>query len=84
MRKPSFGFWTRSDTNQAVLPQNIARGLRFQIKEAYFEGLHCLCSTDKSVVMVQLILPFFCVCKKLIPHDQAQILQLILKMTKFK
>ena len=63
MRKPSFGFWTRSDTNQAVLPQNIARGLRVQIKEVYLEGLHCLCSKDKSVVMVQLIGAFFVYAK---------------------
>ena len=29
----SSGFPTRSDTNQAVLPQEMARGLKFRIKE---------------------------------------------------
>ena len=31
MRKPTFWFLTRSDTNQAVQLQKIARGLKFQI-----------------------------------------------------
>ena len=36
MRK-LFGFPTRSDSKRAVLPQKMARGLKFQIKEE--EGL---------------------------------------------
>ena len=31
MRKPTFWFLTMSDTNQAVQPQKIARGLKFRI-----------------------------------------------------
>ena len=31
MRKPTFWFPTWSDTNQAVQPQKIVRGLKFQI-----------------------------------------------------
>ena len=30
MRKPVFMVWTRSDTNRAVQPQKMARGLEFQ------------------------------------------------------
>ena len=49
MRKPeerenlSSGFPTRSDTNQAVLSQKMARGLKFLIKEV--EGLYYLVKT---------------------------------------
>ena len=46
MRKPTFWFPTRSDTNQAVQPQKMARGLKFGIKEV--EGLYYLCSEDKG------------------------------------
>ena len=33
MRKPTFWFLTRSDTNQAVQSQKIARGLKFRIRK---------------------------------------------------
>ena len=36
----------RSDTNQAVMPQKRARGLKFQNYEA--EGLYNLCSDNKG------------------------------------
>ena len=45
MRKPVFGFLTRSDTNQAVPPHKMARGLKFWIKDE--EGLYYLCSGKK-------------------------------------
>ena len=45
-RKPTFWFPTRSDTNQAVQPQQIARGLKFRIKEV--EGLYYQCSENKD------------------------------------
>ena len=35
-----------SDTNQAVQPQKMARGLKFWIKEV--EGLYNLCSENKG------------------------------------
>ena len=38
MRNRSSGFPTRSDTNRAVQPQKIARGLKFRIKVV--EGLY--------------------------------------------
>ena len=44
MRKPVFG--VRSDTNRAVLPQKMARGLKFRIKNV--EGLHYPCSENKG------------------------------------
>ena len=31
MRKPTFWFWTWSDTNRAVQSQKMARGLKFRI-----------------------------------------------------
>ena len=40
------GFLTRSDTNWAVLPQNMARGLKFRIEEV--DGLYLLCSETKG------------------------------------
>ena len=42
----SLGFPTRSDTNQAVQPQKIARGLKFCTSEV--EGLYKLCSENKG------------------------------------
>ena len=46
MRKRSSGFPTRSDTNLAVQPQKISRGLKFQIKEE--EELYHPCSENKG------------------------------------
>ena len=46
MRKQTFWFPTRSDTNQAVQLQKMARGLNFWIKKV--EGLHYLCSGNKD------------------------------------
>ena len=46
MRKPVFGFPTRSDTNQAVQLQKMARSLKFWIKKE--EGLYYLCSENKG------------------------------------
>ena len=46
MRKPTFWFPTRSDTNQAVQPQKMARGLKFQIKKE--GGLYYQCSENKG------------------------------------
>ena len=40
------GFWTMSDTNQAVQPQNMARVLKFYIWKE--EGLFYLCSENKG------------------------------------
>ena len=46
MRKPTFWFPTRYDTNQAVQLQQIDRGLKFWIKKV--EGLYYLCSENKG------------------------------------
>ena len=46
MRKPTFWFTTRSDTNQAVQLQKMARGLKFQIKKV--ERLYYPCSENKG------------------------------------
>ena len=44
MRKPTFWFSTWSDTNQALQPHKMARGLKFRIKEV--EGLYYPCSEN--------------------------------------
>ena len=47
IRKPTFWFSTRSDTNGAVQSQKMARGLKFRFKKE--EGLYYLCSENKGV-----------------------------------
>ena len=46
MGKPTFSFPTWSNTNQAVQPQKMARGLKFRIWKV--EGLYYLCSENKG------------------------------------
>ena len=46
MRKQTFWFPTRSDTNQAAQSPKMARGLKFRIQEV--EGLYYLCSENKG------------------------------------
>ena len=59
---------TRSDTNQAVQPQKIVRGLKFQIKVV--EGLYCPYSENKGADQLRdyreadLRLCFRIICKK--------------------
>ena len=58
------GFSTRSDTNWAMQPQKMARGLKFWIKEV--EGLYYLCSENK-------VATFFSHMQKQVSHDIAHI-----------
>ena len=46
MRKPTLWFLTRSDTNQAVQVQKVARDLKFRIWKV--EGLYYMCSENKG------------------------------------
>ena len=46
MRKLVFGLSDQANTNRAVLPQKMARGLKFWILEV--EGLYYLCSENKG------------------------------------
>ena len=46
MRKQTMWIPTRSDTNEAVQLQKMARGLKFRIQKV--EGLHYLCSENKG------------------------------------
>ena len=46
MRKPVFRFPTRSNTNRAVKPQKLAKGLKFLNDEV--DGLYYLCSENKG------------------------------------
>ena len=52
-RNAVFEFPTRSDTNQAVQPKKMARGLKCRIYEV--EGLYYLCSENSCALTVQLI-----------------------------
>ena len=52
---------TRYDTNWAVQPLKLARGLKFRIYKV--EVLYYVCSENSCVVIVQLI------CKSMISHD---------------
>ena len=66
-RKPVFRVPTRSDTNRAVQPQKMARGLKFQIKEV--EGSYYLCNENIGAVQLYSYCPAdlclcFCMCKK--------------------
>ena len=63
-------FPTRSDTNQAVQPHKMARGLKFRIKEV--EGLYYLCSKTKGAD--QLICVFvFAYAKSRFSHNAAHL-----------
>ena len=74
----SSGFPTRSDTNQAVQPHKIVRGLKVWIKEE--EGLYYLCSENKGADQLlgycELICVFvFAYAKIPFSHDAAQIIR---------
>ena len=51
MRKPTFWFLTRSDTNRAVQSQKVARGLKFRILKE--EGLYYLCGENKGADLLR-------------------------------
>ena len=71
MRKPTFWFTNGSDTNQAVKPQNMTRGLKFRIWKE--EGLYYPCSENKGADQLSGITadlrPCFHICKMLVSHD---------------
>ena len=67
MRKPTFWFPTWSDTNQAVQPQKMARGLKFRIKKE--EGLYYLCSENKGAKLICVFV--FAYAKRWFSHDAA-------------
>ena len=64
MRTPTFWFPTWFDTNQAVQPQKMARGLKFRIKKV--ERLYYLFSENKAVFV-------FAYAKGWFSHDAARI-----------
>ena len=67
VRKPSSGFPTRSDTNRAVQPQKMARGMKFRI--FVVEGLYYPCSENKGADQLRMYCAAdlrlcFRICKK--------------------
>ena len=77
MRKPTFWFQTRSDTNQAVQLQKVARGLKFWFKEV--EGLFYLCSENKGADQLRGyreadLRLFFAYAKCWFSHDTAHLM----------
>ena len=76
MRKPTFWSPTWSDTNQAVQPQKLARGLKFRIKEV--DGLYYPCSENKALISFAITAKLICVfvfayAKSRFSHDAAQL-----------
>ena len=74
MRKPVFRV---SDTNRAVQPQKIARGLKFWILKE--EGLYYLCSENKTLITLAVTAQLICVfvvafAKIQFSHDEAHII----------
>ena len=51
VRKPTIWILTRSDTNQAVQPLKMARGLKFRILKV--EGSYYLCSENKGADQIR-------------------------------
>ena len=69
VRKPTFWFSTRSDTNRAVQSQKMARSLKFWFKKE--EGLYYLCSENKDADQLRGhreadLRLCFCICKMLV------------------
>ena len=69
VRKQTFWFSTRSDTNQAVQSQKMARGLKFRIWKK--EGLYYLCSENEGADQLRGyreadLRPCFRICKMLV------------------
>ena len=56
----SLGFPTRSDTNRAVQPQEMARGFKFWIKKV--EGLYYTCRENKGTELRSYRPADLCVC----------------------
>ena len=81
MRKPVFGFPTRSNTHAAVKPHKMARGSKFRIWVE--DGLYYPYSENKSAdqlpVTAQLICVFvFAYAKSRFSHDAAHMINRIL------
>ena len=77
MRKPTFWFLTRSDTNRAVQSLKMARGLKFPIKKVEGNvGNICVAKTKALIsfaVTAKLICVFvFAYAKCWFSHDAAQ------------
>ena len=75
MRKPTFWFFTWSDTNRAVQLQKMARGLKFRILKV--ERLYYVAKTKALIslaVTEKLICIFvFAYAKHLFSHDAVQL-----------
>ena len=72
MRNRSSGFPTRSDTNQAVQPQKMARGLKFWIYKVdvlYFPDSE---NKDADQLREADLRLCFRICKKHFSHDTPQ------------
>ena len=76
MREPVSGFPTRSDTNQAVQPHKMAKGLEFRTYKV--EGLYYPSSETKALISFAVTAKLICVfvfayAKRLFTHDAAHI-----------
>ena len=69
MGKPTFWFQTRSDTNQAVQLQKMARGLKFRDRTIYVAKTKSLISFEVTVKLICVFV--FAYAKCLFSHDAA-------------
>ena len=70
LRKPVYGFPTRSGTNRAVQPQKIARILKFRIQVV--EELYYPYSENKGADQLSCVV--FAYAKSRLSHNEAHIL----------
>ena len=76
MRKPTFWFSTRSDSNQAVQLQKIARGLKFRIKKE--EGFYIIIIMKFTAKLICVFV--FAYAKCWFSHDAAQIVSVAVQI----
>ena len=78
MTEPTFLFPTWSDTNEAVQPQKMARGLKFWIKKVEERDRTISVAKKKSLISLAVTAKLFCVfvvafAKRWFSHDAAKI-----------
>ena len=79
MRKSTFWFPTRSDTNQAVQLPKMAKGLKFRREKC--RGMYYLCNENKGADQIRCyreadLRLCFCIC--LFSHDAAHLIMFFL------
>ena len=76
-RKPVFGFFPLGPTNQAVQPQKMTKGLKFQVKEV--EDMYV--AKSKALISLGLTMQLICAfvsayAKSRFSHDAAHLIEI--------